>query len=236
MNILIITVYRNFVYGGGAASSSVALEKGLRKAGHQVKIISREDFPQPYKIDPFFDLPVQNSFSANPFGRCDNDLLPIIENYNPDVVVLGAIDREILSFSSILQINRPIILIFHDLYPVTGGCLFQGGTGINRVPKKYTFYEPYRCIKYHQDCNECPLLINSSHKDLPRLNHNLKKQVFLNRKDIVLAPVSGWMKETLAYIPYLEHHSSEILYNIIDEKVFKPIPDLRQSESNINYL
>lgn len=223
MNILIITVYKDLLYGGGGATSSLALAGGLRKAGHQLRIVSREDFSQSFTIDSFFDLPVRNTFSANPFGKHDSELLSTIEEYNPDVVVLGAVDREILSFPTIRKINRPIILIFHDLYPVTGGCLFQGGVDITQVAEKYKFYDIYRCQKYQQGCNGCSLLMSSKYNSLPRLNHNLKKQTFLSRNDIVLAPVSNWMKQTLASVPYLQEHSSEVLYNIIDEKVFKSI-------------
>ncbi len=235
MRVLIITVYHNPRHGGGAATASSALAEALKRAQYDVKQISRESFCHSYKHNHLFSPETTGTFSANPLGYHDIEVLNEIDKYNPDIVLLGAIDREIISILSINRINKPIIIIFHDLYLVTGGCLFQSDLfPSGETEREYSIYKNFSCRQYFDDCSDCPLIVQPDQKSIAQLNLLLRRKLFAHRKDLTFASVSTWMENILHKIPYLEENAKTLLYNIVDTEIYRPLKDKKAIRCKYN--
>ncbi|MCO4795465.1 MAG: hypothetical protein KC493_17220, partial [Bacteriovoracaceae bacterium] len=97
-------------------------------------------------------------------GRRGN--LDSFEEFNKfDIVHLNWINDSYISVESISKIKRPIVWTLHDLWPLTGGC-----------------HIPFKCIRYQEDCGNCPYLNSSSFNDLSWKNYHQKKEAFRNKK------------------------------------------------------
>ena len=85
------------------------------------------------------------------------------------MIVLGAIDRGIVSLFDIASLDYPIVWIARDNWSHTGGCLFQLGftkmpiAGFDQMDKDTKDYiSVLGCGKYLSKCNDCPAITDQS--------------------------------------------------------------------------
>ena len=227
LRVLMISYSFDVKYGAGAASSSNRLFEALKRVGHDVYLLSKDDFPE---LKFTNNCQPECGAIISYWGSVHNAkhsvlLREKINKINPDVILLGAIDRGIVSIVDLMSIDYPILWVGRDNWMHTGGCLFQLDftevKNIDHVDK--SFVRVLQCGHYMDGCNECPAIKSKSEKILASLQFNLKKLLFEVRPDIVFAPISKWLENVMRSSPLIGGHHIKQIYNPIDINTFKPL-------------
>lgn len=142
-------------------------------------------------------------------------LVSYIRDYNPDVIWLHNIHGCYLNYPILFDYikSRPTLKVywtFHDCWAMTGHCSHFMISG---------------CDKYISGCSG-----HCSERFAPppcygllqiRSNYNRKKKYFTGIKDLTIITPCKWMK-TVVERSFLKEYPVEVVYNTIDETVFKP--------------
>ena len=217
MLIVLVNTYLDAKKGGGAATSTIELSKLLSNEGHIVKLISNESIKNK-EVDKI-RIEKKGSIETSIYNSNKGKVLDLINNYNPDLTIIGAFDRGVLSYADLLMIRSPIMCVIHDTSILTGGCLFNGGKGSENF-KVHKFYKHY-CNQYLiNECNDCELIVNKKKRNIIQFNFNVKKLIFEIRKDIILLPVSSWMEENLSTSPITKALRIEKMFNPINTGIY----------------
>lgn len=154
-------------------------------------------------------------FDRHGFGskKATQELLLQIEKIKPDAVGLHNIhgyyvNIELL-FNYLKEKNIPIIWTLHDAWSFTGHC---------------TFYDSVGCEKWRTQCYDCPKTRkypSSYFLDQSKRNFLDKKRIFNQVKKLHLVTPSSWLCKEVSQ-SFLREHSSSVIHNGIDLKVFKP--------------
>lgn len=104
-------------------------------------------------------------------------VIPEIEKYNPDIVVLYWIAGEFINPKTLANVNKPIVWRLSDFWPFTGGCHYPGN-----------------CEKYVNFCGNCDLLASKQQFDLSRIEAKKKAKAYKQASITVVAP-SKWILE-----------------------------------------
>jgi glycosyltransferase involved in cell wall biosynthesis len=102
--------------------------------------------------------------------------------------------------------RKPSVLTVHDLWPLTGHCVY-----------------PFDCTRWEQGCGSCPYLHTSfsMQKDRTRLMWNLKNKIYKSSKlDIVVA--SNFMKERVTKSPFFKGNRIHHVPFGLDLNVYSP--------------
>ena len=108
-----------------------------------------------------------------------------------------------LSMDNIYQLARlgkPIVWTMHDFHPFTGGC-----------------HCPELCLKYENDCSECP--------ELSKSYLNITKNILLEKqykypKSIQIVTASKWLKEIVFRSRVFQNNSCEVIPIGVDTECF----------------
>ena len=224
MRVLII----NVVCGIGSTGKICAdLAKAFESSGNTVKIaygrggkVLPEYKKYAVRIGNMFDIyshalltritDRQGSFSK----RATKNFLKWVDLYSPDLLWLHNIHGYYLNYELLFQWikehpNVRVKWTLHDCWAFTGHC---------------THFVAVKCNKWKQQCEKCPqireypasLLIDNS-----RLNYKRKKECFCGVKNMTLITPSNWLAK-LVKDSFLKEYSVEVIYNQIDETIFKP--------------
>lgn len=216
--ILMISVSFDIEKGAGAAASSVRLRDSLRALGKTVHAIDLEDFTKNPLLHA--NAPLKGTeggyWSANTDYDQRTALLSRINSIDPSCIILGAIDRGILSPLDIAQIDYPIVWVNRDNWSHTGGCLFKLDADFKEssgLPPR--FMEALTCEKYKTGCVECPIFKDKRESSKAQIQYGIKKLVYDYRKDIVMAPISPWLEGILRESPLTSHFQIKQIFNPI---------------------
>ena len=121
-----------------------------------------------------------------------------------DIVHLHWINKSMLNLNQIIEINKPIVWTFRDMWPFTGGC-------------HYTL----ECKKYVSKCGNCPQLRSKLSYDLSTILFNYKKD-FFKKKEIYLCSVSKWLSEKARKSSILQDKKIFNMHNHVDINSFYP--------------
>lgn len=201
------------------------IAKELEKEGHTVKIAyGRENAPEQYgkyavKIGGNADVyphalfskvfDVEGTFSKSATRK----FLTWAESYNPDVLWLHNIHDHYINTKLLFEWikGRPEMTVKwtqHDCWAFTGGCFHFTEAG---------------CNQWKTECQHCPE--NSRKRFFTREKENFqnKKELFSNIKNMEIISVSHWLEERLNQ-SFLSQYPVTVMYNGIDENIFKPTP------------
>lgn len=215
--------------GAGAAESSLRLSRSLTKEGVEVHTMSADtfkSFASPKGTRPLGSSTIAfwNSYHNESYSK---ELTKAIDNIDPDLIVLGAVDRGVISLIDLATLNYPIVWIGRDNWAHTGGCLFQlHDTKVNVKDfskSEQDFVSALGCGKYLKDCSDCPALLNKQERDIAAFQFEIKKYVYGIREDIVFAPISKWLERVYKASPLIQGHRVEQIYNPIDVSLYKPL-------------
>jgi glycosyltransferase involved in cell wall biosynthesis len=126
-----------------------------------------------------------------------------------DVIHLHWINAGFLSLRSLkelLQLGKPLVWTFHDMWPFTGGCHYA-----------------LDCKSYTRECGSCPYLRKPSKRDLSHRIWKRKEQVFKNSLVHVVTP-SHWLEACVRESSLLGHWRLRTIHNPIDHELYKPLP------------
>jgi len=127
---------------------------------------------------------------------------------NNDVIHLHWINDSFISLDGLHQIgelNKPVFWTLRDLWPITGGCHYNGG-----------------CQNFTTYCHQCPELNSSKEQDLSYKIWAKKKMVYDKLKPIFITP-SEWMAQQVENSSLGALHKVHVLPNPINHELFAPI-------------
>jgi glycosyltransferase involved in cell wall biosynthesis len=125
-----------------------------------------------------------------------------------DIIHLHWINAGYLSLKSLkelLNLGKPVIWTFHDMWPFTGGC-------------HYTL----ECKGYTGECGQCPYLRKPGRQDLSHRIWKKKEKLFRDTRLRVITP-SKWLETCVRESSMLSHWQLNTIHNPIDHEIFKPV-------------
>jgi glycosyltransferase involved in cell wall biosynthesis len=124
-----------------------------------------------------------------------------------DIIHLQWINGGFLSLRSLdelLNLGKPVVWTFHDMWPLTGGC-----------------HHALTCDSYTRQCGHCPYLKRPGENDLSHRLWKRKRQLFRDRRITVITP-SNWMHDCVARSSLFGHKEIHTIHNTVDQTLFKP--------------
>jgi len=134
---------------------------------------------------------------------------------NADIINLHWINGGYLSLNSLRNIsalNKPIFWTLHDMWAFTGGCHYGSG-----------------CIKYIDQCSNCPSLLFKSDNDLSYKIFKKKQKIFENLNLTIIA-CSRWLAKEASKSSLLCDKKIFTIPNPIDTEIFHPVEKKRARE------
>lgn len=112
-----------------------------------------------------------------------------------------------LLFSFFKKKNIEVIWTLHDCWAFTGGC---------------THFTSVNCLKWQNECNNCPLHKNFYPKSLidnTKKMYNIKKKYFSELENMTIVVPSHWLKGVVEK-SFLKKYKIKVINNGIDLEVF----------------
>lgn len=214
-----------FDMSGGAARACLRLHRGLRAAGIDSTVLVQArtgDDPSvrgPKSLSEkllargaptldavplrFYPKRLQVPWSVGWLPRPDvrKEILEI----KPDIINLHWIGSGFVPLRSLRDLGVPIVWTFHDMWPITGGCHYDGG-----------------CGGHARGCGRCPQLASDSNGDLSRKSWNARRDVYSGLSLSIVSP-SRWMASLVRESPLLKDSSVTVIPYGLDLDVFRPI-------------
>lgn len=102
-----------------------------------------------------------------------------------------------------MNLGKPVIWTFHDMWPFTGGCHYA-----------------LDCTEYMRSCGQCPYLKHPGEYDLSRRIWLKKKELFKAGKFTAITP-SKWLRECALSSSLLKGLDVKVIHNPIDNFTFQ---------------
>lgn len=168
-------------------------------------------------------------FDRHGFGsfNATKELLIKIQKIQPDVILLHNLHGYYLNievlFNYLSTAGIPIFWTLHDCWAFTGHCAY------------FDFVE---CDKWKSECFCCPQKKSyptSVLLDRSKSNYQLKKELFLSIKQMVIIPVSQWLA-SVCNDSFLKNYPISVIHNGIDISTFSPQlnTDIIQDKYQVN--
>jgi glycosyltransferase involved in cell wall biosynthesis len=215
---------------GGAAIASTRLMKALQSRGVDVKMLVQEGGVEKegiysttkgwikMKLNLFRFIYERLVFLRHERSRSIRFLFSlantgesIVRNRlveEADIIHLHWINAGFLSLKSLkelLNLGKPVVWTFHDMWPFTGGCHYS-----------------LDCMEYTRECGHCPYLKKPGKRDLSHRIWKKKEKLFRNKQVTVITP-SAWLGECVRESSLLHHWQCTTIHNPIDHELFKPV-------------
>lgn len=215
---------------GGAAIASSRLMKALVSRGIDVKMLVQEDGEEDQGIytttggwvkkqvnlfrfifERLVFLRHERSKSIRFLFSLANTGESIVRNplvKEADIIHLHWINAGFLSLKSLkelLDLGKPVVWTFHDMWPFTGGCHYV-----------------LDCRQYTAECGQCPYLKKPGKEDLSHRIWKKKEKLFRNAKVTIITP-STWLGDCVRESSMLSHWQSISIHNPLDPEQFKPV-------------
>jgi len=105
-----------------------------------------------------------------------------------------------------LDTKKPIVVTLHEMSMFTGGCSYSFG-----------------CRKFENSCGRCPQLKHSRSNDLTRLGWRLRKEAYLNHRNLRFVADSHWVAREARKSSVLRYHPVTVIHYGLDTGVFRPL-------------
>ncbi len=125
-----------------------------------------------------------------------------------DIIHLHWVNAGFLSLSSLkelLDLGKPVVWTFHDMWAITGGC-----------------HHALTCERYKQSCGDCLYLKKPGKNDLSHRLWLKKSKIFKGRDITVITP-SQWLRACVRESSLFGHADVHAIHNPVDQTQFKPI-------------
>lgn len=125
-----------------------------------------------------------------------------------DILHLHWINEGYLSLADIAalkKLNRPVVWTLHDMWAFTGGCHYSAG-----------------CLKYKNECNNCPYLKRPSEHDFSSSQQNKKIPLYASL-DPVVVTCSRWLGREAKSSQAMKALRIETIPNTINTDVYRPL-------------
>lgn len=191
----VVLVSTNLV--GGAGGATRRLHEGLRAVGVDSIAVTREPLADVPGL-----VPAQARFGTSyAVARRNLDRLPkllyrrrvpersfdpqwvpdrvpsSVARLSPDVVNVHWVCNAFTSVGSIARLPRPVVWTLHDMWPLTGGCVYSED-----------------CDRYKHACGSCPVLGSTRDGDLSHRTWMRKAKAWKNL-DLTIVTPSSWLAD-----------------------------------------
>jgi len=125
-----------------------------------------------------------------------------------DIIHLHWVNAGFLSLSSLrelLDLGKPVVWTFHDMWPFTGGCHYA-----------------LDCGEYTRECGQCPYLKKPGKGDLSHRIWRKKEKLFKHNQLNVITP-SKWLNECVRASSLLHHMEVDTIHNPVNHELFRPV-------------
>ena len=125
-----------------------------------------------------------------------------------DIIHLHWINAGFLSLNSIrelLDLGKPVVWTFHDMWAITGGC-----------------HHALTCLRYKQACGECIYLKKPGKNDLSHRLWLKKSKIFKDRNITVVTP-SQWLGDCVVASSLFGQMKVHAIHNPVNQTQFKPM-------------
>ena len=189
-------------FGAGAAASSARLRDSLVSAGHTVETFSLDNYKrngtesseQPIKGS---EIPMWISLGSTAISQL---VIRDVNQFKPDCIVLGSVDRSILGTVDILKLDFPIVWIAKGQ-----SCSYRRVLVQTRARSNRTCAERSAQLCPAPDVQRAtrPGARNARSSRMTReqaliaASYTLKSMVYRRRPDIVFCAISEWLKNEL---------------------------------------
>jgi glycosyltransferase involved in cell wall biosynthesis len=210
-------IFVNAYYGrGGAARAALRLADALRSLGVEVEYISV--YPSDmsvfekikYLVRVLFDrlpglLVAKKRVMFSSGGLSNSRLVSYINKSDADIVHFHWVNAGALSIGDVSRVIKPVFWSLHDMWPITGGCHYS-----------------FECLRFTDDCGDCPQLESDDPKDLSFRVLSRKRTLFRGARNITLLGVSEWVSSAARDSSVARGTPVATLPNAIDTSVFFP--------------
>ncbi|WP_294591019.1 glycosyltransferase [uncultured Bacteroides sp.] len=129
-----------------------------------------------------------------------------------DIIYIHWINNDFLSIKGlnyILSLNKPVVFFMHDMWLITGGCHYS-----------------FECQNYQNLCRRCPNIQRTAFKNMVSMVFNKKHTLLVENKNMFIVTPSVWLSNCVNKSSLFQTHKTEIIPNLLDTHVFKPMNQL----------
>jgi glycosyltransferase involved in cell wall biosynthesis len=215
---------------GGAAIASYRLMEVLRENGVDAKLLVQEDGKEDdgvvstthsalkrwmnflrFALERLLFLRHEKSreirFLFSP-ANIGEQLIGNKDIREADLIHLHWVNAGFLSLKSmkkLLNLGKPVVWTFHDMWAMTGGC-----------------HHALTCEGYKAECGNCPYLKKPGTRDLSHRLWIKKNRLFRNRSITVITP-SQWMHDRVKESSIFGGMDVYTIPNAVDQTIFQPV-------------
>ncbi len=215
---------------GGAAIASYRLMEVLRESGVDVKMLVQEGGEEDesvfsttgsalkkkinflrFAMERLYFLRYEKSKEHRFLFSMANTGEDIHQNklfIEADIIHLHWVNAGFLSLASLkalLDLGKPVIWTFHDMWAMTGGC-----------------HHALSCDRYKQECGECLYLKKPGRKDLSHRLWIKKSKIFMDRNITVISP-SEWLRNCVSESSLFGKMDVHAIPNPVDQTQFRAV-------------
>jgi glycosyltransferase involved in cell wall biosynthesis len=110
------------------------------------------------------------------------------------------------SFEQLAKLNKPVIIVMHDMWPITGGCHYS-----------------FECENYLKECGNCPMFIKSQKNDFSQKGFDRKFKFYSKYNNLFFVSPSKWLYNCAKKAMLTKEKPIFYIPNILDNTIFKPI-------------
>lgn len=209
---------------GGAAIATYRLHQGLRAIGVDSSLLVQQKKSDDFNVigprtrwqnalasaRPYLDGLMVKKYKNRQKQLFSPAIVPDqlasrVQKIDPDIVHIFWVAAGFMRLETLAAFKKPIVWTMHDMWPLTGGCHYDG-----------------ECGKYQHSCGACPLLGSTHESDLSRQVWSRKKEAW-GGLDITIVATSQWLAECARSSSLFKESRIEVIPNGLDEGRYKPI-------------
>jgi glycosyltransferase involved in cell wall biosynthesis len=210
--------------GGGAEASTVSLKNALKALGHQcvlyvgtkqtddrdiIELSRYRPFPGVLRVAKVLEDHLGWQYLYHPwFRRLDRLFTEPVDVVHYHSLWSGRLGYADVGGLPDLTSRYPSVMTLRDMWMLTGHCA----------------YPAVGCERWKSGCGKCPdlSLAPAITHDGTRFNWERKRRA-IQRSDLHVTAVSGWLAETAATCPIFAGKKIHTVHNGIDENAFHPM-------------
>lgn len=195
--------------GIGSSIISLQLDRYLineiKYLGNMPKLRARADD----KLQAILTENKLKDFGLFSYPILGTDISGEIDVKNADYIYVHWVLNGFLNIKSLQQLaklNKPVIIIMHDMWSITGGCHYS-----------------FDCTKYIDGCDECPMFLKIKKNDFSKREFDRKLKFYSKYDNLFFVSPSKWLYELAKKAFLTKNKPVFYIPNVLDNNVFKPI-------------
>ncbi|NOT91749.1 glycosyltransferase [Ferruginibacter sp.] len=187
---------------------SLNSDEKIKYSGKWMQYISKLD----NRLQAYLNRKVIKSYGSFSYPVLGCDVTNFEEIKNADFIYIHWALNGFLNLKSIAQIaalKKPVILVMHDMWNITGGC-----------------HHSFTCEKYKTACNTCQMFLDAPKNDRSSKEFRRKLKLYSRYNNLYFVSPSKWLYECAKQSALTKNKPLYYIPNAIDNKFFKPIDKL----------